>query len=76
MTAERLFFFISFGIVGAVLAMVVGCTTVQTRTHEFCLVSSPILIGKQDKLSDTTAKEILEHNKTGAALCGWKPGKL
>lgn len=58
------------------LVALYACTTVQTRTHEFCLVSSPILISKQDKLSDTTAKEILEHNKTGAALCGWKPGKL
>lgn len=66
---------ITFKIAALLAVCLVGCTTIQPRSHEFCLVSSPILIGKQDKLSDTTAREILDHNKTGAALCGWKPGK-
>lgn len=38
-----------------------------------CDWNSPIYVDKTDVISDSTAKQILAHNKTGAAKCGWKP---
>lgn len=38
-----------------------------------CDWNDPIYVSKTDVLSDATAKQILAHNKTGAAKCGWKP---
>lgn len=37
-----------------------------------CDWNDPIYVDKTDVLSDSTAKQILAHNKAGAAKCGWK----
>lgn len=54
---------------------VTGCATTTQVNYEpaFCDNAYPIYISRQDVLSDTTAREILEHNKTGQKLCDWKP---
>lgn len=39
-----------------------------------CAGWSPILVSKQDVLTDGTAKQILAHNEHGKALGCWKPG--
>lgn len=38
-----------------------------------CDWNDPIYVNAADILSDDTAKQILAHNKAGAAKCGWKP---
>lgn len=38
-----------------------------------CAAFAPILVSKDDVLTDGTAKQILTHNLTGEVLCGWKP---
>lgn len=38
-----------------------------------CEWTKPIYVSKADVLTDDTAKEILAHNKSGSARCGWKP---
>ncbi|QTP33478.1 hypothetical protein B7759_02072 [Burkholderia glumae] len=51
-------------------------TQVETRTKVIdtaCNWTKPIYLDKADVLSDATAREILEHNLTGAKNCGWKP---
>ena len=48
-----------------------SCDTIGRANNSYCLVAKPILIGPTDNLSDTTAREILEHNRTGRKLCGW-----
>lgn len=40
-----------------------------------CKWVQPIYIGKQDRLTDHTADQILAHNMTGQRLCGWEPSK-
>lgn len=46
----------------------------KTRTVDTgCEWTKPIYVSKSDVLTDETAKEILAHNKAGAARCGWKP---
>ena len=40
-----------------------------------CEWTKPIYVSKADVLTDETAKDILAHNKAGAARCGWKPVK-
>ena len=40
----------------------------------FCAVSGPIMIGREDVLTDQTARLILNHNLVGRQLCGW-PGR-
>lgn len=41
----------------------------------FCAVSGPILIGRDDAMTDQTARLILNHNLVGRQLCGWKGRK-
>lgn len=60
----------------AVLIMsfaIVGCVNKQTEIQQpaFCDVSGPIFIGKEDVLTDLTARQILTHNNTGVKLCHW-----
>lgn len=31
----------------------------------------PIYVGKDDVLTEQTARDLLVHNRTGATLCGW-----
>lgn len=38
-----------------------------------CQWAKPIYIDPQDQFTDTTAREILEHNQTGLKMCAWRP---
>lgn len=41
----------------------IGLVTEQTVVDTFCSQSKPILISKQDVLTDGTARQILAHNR-------------
>ena len=47
-----------------------GCATV---TKNSCDWAQPIRPSIEDHLTDGTARQILEHNLTGQAVCGWRP---
>ncbi len=49
-----------------------GCSVIGHGTDSFCSVSRPIYVSKQDALTDMTARQILDHNEVGKALCRWK----
>lgn len=53
--------------------VVTGCATTKTppANPDYCAVAKPLYIGKDDVITDATARDILEHNKTGQKLCGW-----
>lgn len=59
----------------AVLAIAcAGCAAPQVRTvTDYCTPWRPIYPSQRDVLTDGTAKQILQHDETGATLCGWKP---
>ena len=38
-----------------------------------CSWAKPIYVSGQDVLTDGTAKQIRDHDETGARICGWKP---
>lgn len=38
-----------------------------------CAAFIPVYIAKADQLTDGTARQILQNNRTGKELCGWKP---
>jgi hypothetical protein len=46
---------------------------VKPNNDAACAAFAPIFVGKDDVLTDQTAKAILAHDKTGAKLCGWTP---
>lgn len=66
-----------------------SCALLPKQTvSDFCLVAHPITVkcvqvsGKEacdkaapgfDTLTDITRTQILNHDTTGASLCGWKP---
>lgn len=57
-------------------SVVSGCAKSELVVEpSFCAVSGPIMIGKDDVLTDQTARLILSHNLTGKKLCGWKGKK-
>ena len=63
-------------LIGALTLACGGCAAPQTRTvTDYCTPWRPIYISKQDVLTDPTARAILQHDETGAKLCGWKPNK-
>ncbi|KLU17164.1 hypothetical protein AFK69_13715 [Xenorhabdus sp. GDc328] len=51
-----------------------GCVnnTTGSTAPAFCDIASPIYIGKEDTLTDLTARNILTYNLIGYRLCGWK----
>lgn len=48
-----------------------ACAMTGRATDSFCAVGRPIYISKQDTLTDSTARQILDHNEVGKALCRW-----
>jgi hypothetical protein len=52
------------------LILTSGCVTIGPATN-FCSIAEPILISRQDVLTDGTARQILAHNETGRKLCEW-----
>lgn len=57
-------------ILGALLALG-GC---QTAKGSFCAVASPIRPSAETMtaMTDAEVRDVLAHNRKGAALCGWK----
>ncbi|PRG17960.1 hypothetical protein C6Q35_28300 [Burkholderia multivorans] len=67
------------------MVVLAGCTStcpppsaprVETKTRVVdtaCDWTKPIYLDRADVLSDATARAILEHNRSGARVCGWKP---
>jgi ABC-type lipoprotein release transport system permease subunit len=51
------------------LTLMSGCATGSVTN--FCQMAEPILISRQDVLTDGTARQILAHNEVGRATCGW-----
>jgi len=37
----------------------------------YCGIAKPIYIANADVFTDETARQILEHNETGATVCEW-----
>ena len=49
-----------------------GCATSGRATEgSDCAWARPILVSRDDVLSDLTARQILAHNETGRRVCGW-----
>ena len=47
-----------------------GCST-NGRETDPCGPWRAIYVSKSDVLSEDTARALLAHNRTGAALCAW-----
>ena len=52
-----------------IVALLSGCAT--SGHGDFCDTASPIYLTYFDTLTPDTARQILKHNETGEALCGW-----
>ena len=53
------------------LILLSGCATSGVVTDTGCLVFKPIYVSQQDELTEGTARQVLRHNETGRAVCGW-----
>jgi len=56
-------------------AVIAGCNLLPMRTiHDECVIDRPVRLTKAEflALSDESAKQILQHNETGANVCGWR----
>jgi hypothetical protein len=53
--------------------MMAGCAPQVRTITDYCTPWRPIFASPKDVLTDGTARAILDHDKTGAKLCGWKP---
>lgn len=53
--------------------LLTACTTTgrATEVTTGCEWTKPILVSRQDVLTDLTARQILAHNETGRRLCHW-----
>lgn len=49
--------------------LLAGCATSGVATSGYCVMVTPILISKQDALTDETARQILSHNETYDKVC-------
>lgn len=47
-----------------------NCTATGPATEAQCVWAKPILVSKADILTEGTARQILEHNRTWKAVCG------
>ena len=55
----------------AIAVFLAGCATEPGASFE-CDWAEPIRPSQADQLTDGTARQILNHNETGARLCGWR----
>ena len=57
------------------LAMLTALASCNDGSGSFCAAAKPIRPAKGETvtLSPQLRDAVLEHNKTGASLCGWKP---
>ena len=56
----------------ALMMFSASCASGSETDVPFCDWAFPIYVSKDDKFTGNTAREILEYNDHGAALCGWK----
>jgi len=64
----------AFLLVLGMAEMVVGCSLMPVRTiHDECVIDRPVRLTHDEflALSDESAKQIRQHNETGAKVCGW-----
>ena len=56
----------------AALLAVAGC---QTAKGSFCTIAQPIRPSAETiaTMTDAEVRDVLAHNRKGAALCGWHP---
>ena len=54
----------------ASLTLLAGCASGGGGTSP-CAGWRPIYVSLADALTDGTARQILAHNETGRAICGW-----
>lgn len=57
--------------VGILILLLLASCSHAGNENSFCLIANPILVGDGDELTPETAREILEHNRIGHAVCGW-----
>lgn len=56
----------------SLVALTAGCAKrVEVRT-DFCTGWAPIYVGRDDVLSDQTAKAVLQHDRHGVDIGCWK----
>ena len=55
-----------------IAVLIAGCAT-DPGVISGCDWAEPIRPSRADQLSEGTVQQILIHNETGAALCGWPP---
>lgn len=51
--------------------LLTSCAKIGRANNSYCQIAKPIYIAPEDVLTDTTAREVLEHNRTGKKICGW-----
>jgi len=39
--------------------------------NDYCAIARAIYVQGGDVFTDSTAAQILDHNETGARICGW-----
>ena len=59
-------------LMSAVAWLIAGCATAMPKA-DVCGPWKPIYVSADDVLTDGTAKQISNHDETGARLCGWEP---
>lgn len=62
------------------LPLLDGCATkagpvAPVVTDHGCGWVKPIYVSRNDILTDGTARQIKDHDETGAKVCGWKPNQ-
>lgn len=50
-----------------------GCGVIGVDSY--CNVAQPIYMSCKDRIVDSSARQILDHNEIGKELCGWEKGK-
>lgn len=56
----------------AALLLLASCAT-QKPTGSYCDIARPLRLSERtiDVMTDAEVRDVLAHNKKGAALCGW-----
>lgn len=52
------------------ILLLAGCATTGAGING-CDWAKPIYVSNDDVLTDGTAKQVLTHDETGKAICGW-----
>ena len=55
----------------ASLILLGACATNGHVPNDPCGPFRPIYVGKDDVLTEATARDLLVHNRAGRELCGW-----